>query len=205
MVMTKEEGGQSNAMLKLFEDFSEGKLGNKHLPFSTLVHLYSREKLFMAIMADDEREKAEGQKVLKARTQRIEAREFENKLEEQKMEMREQRRRSSMKVALGFTSSQLQKTVDLVLGEDTKMSADVLRERRDSMSMMARRNSVSRINDLMLEAGGLEKLQQVSVGSEVGESKGSPKVGGRRLRMSSNRSGLSYRSGVSDMNSLDIA
>ena len=75
MVMTKEEGGQSNAMLKLFEDFSEGKLGNKHLPFSTLVHLYSREKLFLAIMAENESDKAEGQKVLKARTQRIEARE----------------------------------------------------------------------------------------------------------------------------------
>ena len=131
MVMTKEEGGQSNAMLKLFEDFSEGKLGNKHLPFSTLVHLYSREKLFLAIMAENEADRNEGQKVLKARTQRIEAREYENKMAEQRQERLEQRRRSSMKVALGFTSSQLQKTVDLVLGDDSKMSADVIRERRD--------------------------------------------------------------------------
>ena len=168
MVMTKEEGGQSNAMLKLFEAFSEGKLGDPLLPFSTLVHMYSREKLFSAVMAENEDEKSEGQKVLKARTQRIEAREFEKSMEQQKLESQMQRRRSSMKVALGFTSSQLQKTVNMVLGDnDTKMSAD-LRERRDSMTMMARRNSVTRVNDLILEEGGLAGLE-----SAIGSPKGS--------------------------------
>ena len=216
MVMTREEGGGSNAMLKLFEDFSEGKLGNKHLPFSTLVHLYSREKLFMAIMAEDEEKKAEGQKVLKARTQRIEAREFENKLAEQEKERKEQRRRSSMKIALGFTSSQLQKTVDLVLGEDTKLSPDVLRERRNSMTMMARRNSVSRVNDIMLQGGdemlnflqGAERRQrmtshtsqasQASHKSTTNEQVVSPKDGPkRRGRISSNVSAMSAVSGIS--------
>lgn len=77
----------------------------------------------------------------------------------------------------------------MVLGDnDTKMSAD-LRERRDSMTMMARRNSVTRVNDLILEEGGLAGLE-----SAIGSPKGSGGGGGgsgRRTRMSSNRSAMS--------------
>ena len=72
----------------------------------------------------------------------------------------------------------------MVLGDnDTKMSAD-LRERRDSMTMMARRNSATRVNDLILEWGGLAGLE-----SAIGSPKGSGGGGGgsgRRIRMRSN-------------------
>jgi Ca2+-binding EF-hand superfamily protein len=97
MVMTREEGGNGNAMLRLFEAFSDGKLGDPLLPFSTLVHMYSRKQLFKAFMGKDEAEKAEGISVVRARmfmAERIKQKEVE---EQQKMKDRAKNtRRSSL-------------------------------------------------------------------------------------------------------------
>jgi hypothetical protein len=139
MVMTKEDG-QSNAMLKLFEDFSEGMLGDKLLPFSTLVHMYSRKMLFSAVDGENEADKAAGQQVLRARITRIEAREYDAKMAMKKEMEEKSKRRSSMKVALGVTSNTIDRHIMDSLGKQSRFSIEELTERRDSM----RRNSTAR-------------------------------------------------------------
>jgi len=152
MVMTKEEGGASNAMLKLFEDFSEGRLGDPLLPFSTLVHMYSRKQLFSAVMSEDPFEKESGQKVLKARIKREEIKAYEKAREERaNAELAcKKRRGSSMKVALSGstknTRSNVQDIMKDILGMG-RFSAEEVRERRESMARVARRNSVVRLSE----------------------------------------------------------
>ena len=110
------------------------------LPFSTLVHMYSRKQLFNAVMSQDEEEKEEGQKVLRARIKREEAREYDLAMEQKSKEEEKSRRRVSMKVALGTSSANLDRNVSQVLGKSSRFSVEEIRTRRDSM----RRNSVTR-------------------------------------------------------------
>ncbi len=168
MVMTKEEGGQSNAMLKLFEAFSEGKLGDPLLPFSTLVHMYSRKQLFNAVMSDVESEREEGQQVLRARIKRSEDAEYERlQAAEKEKWLREEMERNAASnaaaanimagkgggrrnsVKLGTLSKlQVARATDEILGADTLMTPRELKLRRDSMSANARRNSDVRAEGL---------------------------------------------------------
>lgn len=127
-------------MLKLFEEFSEGLLGDKMLPFSTLVHMYSRKMLFNAVMSQDDSLKQEGQKVLKARIKRNEEQAFEDALAAKASEEEKTKRRASMRVALGTSSAHLEKNVNEALGKSSRFSQEEIRTRRDSM----RRNSVTR-------------------------------------------------------------
>jgi len=153
MVMTKEEGGKSNAMLKLFEDFHSGLLGNRLLPFSTLIHMYSRKQLFNAIMAKNPEEKAEGMQVLKARIKRTEARDLDLAQEKREEEEKILNKRASMKVQLKMQSTaDLEKDVDMTLGKSSRFSQEEIRLRRDSMrrSSMTRRASIT---DSLLQGG----------------------------------------------------
>jgi len=150
MVMTKEDNGESNAMLKLFEAFSEGTLGDKLLPFSTLVHMYSRKMLFNAVDGRDEKEKAEGQQVLRARVKRIEAREYDAKMAKQKTQKEKSERRCSMKVALGVTSNTIVGHISDTLGSSSRFTKEEVDERRSSM----RRNSTARRASLVGERPG---------------------------------------------------
>ncbi|GMI02564.1 hypothetical protein TrVE_jg10602 [Triparma verrucosa] len=148
MVMTKEEGSP-NAMLKLFEEFSEGLLGDKMLPFSTLVHMYSRKMLFNAVMSQDDQLKQEGQKVLKARIKRSEEQAYEEELAAKASEEEKNKRRASARVALGTSSAHLEKNVSEALGKSSRFSKEEIRTRRDSM----RRNSISRRQSVTFTEG----------------------------------------------------
>ena len=146
MVMTREEGGKPNAMLKLFEDFSNGLLGNRLLPFSTLIHMYSRKQLFNAIMANNPEEKAEGMQVLKARIKRTEAREYDLAQEKKEEEEKILHKRASMKVQLKMQSTaDLEADVDKTLGKSSRFTSEEIRLRRQSMrrSSIARRASIA--------------------------------------------------------------
>jgi len=140
MVMTKEECGSSNAMLKLFEDFSDGLLGDKLLPFSTLVHIYSRKMLFNAVDGKNEAEKSFGQQVLRARTKRIEAREYDAQVEKEKVDEAKSKIRNNAKIALGVSTSTIDQHVADALGKQSRFTKEEIAERRDSM----RRNSAVR-------------------------------------------------------------
>ena len=139
MVMTKEEGGKSNAMLKLFEDFHSGLLGNRLLPFSTLIHMYSRKQLFNAIMAKNSEEKAEGLQVLKARIKRTEARDADLAQEKKNEEEKILHKRASMKVQMKLAHTEAD--VEKNLGKSTRFTQEEIRIRRDSM----RRSSISNV------------------------------------------------------------
>ena len=62
-------------------------------------------------MSQDEEEREEGQKVLRARIQREEAREYDLAMERKSIEEEKSRRRVSMKVALGNSSAHLDRDV----------------------------------------------------------------------------------------------
>ncbi|GMI38849.1 hypothetical protein TrCOL_g10234 [Triparma columacea] len=155
MVMTREEGGKPNAMLKLFEDFSNGLLGNRLLPFSTLIHMYSRKQLFNAIMASNAEEKAEGMQVLKARIKRTEALEYDLAQEKKEEEEKMLHKRASMKVQLKMQSTaDLEADVDKTLGMSSRFTKEEIRLRRQSMrrSSIARRASI--VDSMSGAAGG---------------------------------------------------